>query len=202
MQLYPNTFGIAAESMKNITPISFSDIEFVQLTPDSSADFSDFFCEEEELNDYLRNDAKKECADMFSTTHLLYYQGDLVGYFSLVTDTIIDKRLRRSICYPYGDQLPAIKIARLARDAKYKKCGIGFIIMQKIFLLTYFITKKAGCRLLTVDAKESAIHYYEEYSFVKGHEKRRETSMFLDIKEMVDKMDADIKSRGKLIGST
>ena len=69
--------------------------------------------------------------------------------------------------------------------------------MQKIFLITYFITKKAGCRLLTVDAKESAVHYYEEYSFVKGHEKRRETSMFLDIKEMVNTMDSDIKSHRK-----
>jgi len=197
MQLYPNIFGIAADSMENITPFFFSDIDFVQLTPDSSADFSDFCCEEEELNDYLRNDAKKECAEMFSTTHLLYHQGNLVGYFSLVTDTVFNKRLRKSICYPYGDQLPAIKIARLARDAKYKNCGVGFIIMQKIFLLTYSITKKAGCRLLTVDAKDSAIHYYEEYSFVKGHKKWQETSMFLDIKEMVDKMDSNIKSHSK-----
>ena len=197
MQLYPNIFGIPADSMENIKPFLFSDIDFVQLTPDSSADFSDFFCEEEELNDYLRNDAKKECAEMFSTTHLLYYQGNLIGYFSLVTDTVFNKRLRKSICYPYGDQLPAIKIARLARDAKYKKCGVGFIIMQKIFLLTYSITKKAGCRLLTVDAKDSAIRYYEEYSFVKGPKKRQETSMFLDIKEIVVKMDSDIRSRGK-----
>ena len=40
---------------------------------------------------------RKKCADMFSTTHLLYHQENLVGYFSLVTDTIINKSLRKKV---------------------------------------------------------------------------------------------------------
>ena len=165
-------------------PLLISDIIFQELSADSPA-LQSFTCEEAELCDFLVDDALSDAENCYSKTHLLLHNGTVIGYFSLVSDTVTLSRGVKSkfgIRYRYGDNIPALKIARLARSDLYKGCGIGDIIMQRILQLAYEQSKISGFRVLTVDAKDTqmALEYYLRYGFRRGNKKRDTIPMYLD----------------------
>lgn len=50
-----------------------------------------FCCSEEDLNEYLKEDTRKDHEFLYSITKVIEYQGEIIGYFTLVTDTISPK---------------------------------------------------------------------------------------------------------------
>ena len=168
-------------------PLSFNEITFIPLTPDLTVDYSRFDCGDEDLNDFLRNDALPESLKYFSSTHLAIYHGEVIGFFTLVTDTIHLKQQMRdtlSIDYPYGRQIPAIKIARLARSLKYRGYGVGKLLMKKIIHIAYETSANIAFRILSVDAKntDEAFRLYYESGFMQGQTRPdHETAFYLDV---------------------
>lgn len=55
---------------------------------------SSFDCEDDDLNEFLKKDAFIEQKKKLSLTHLIFYQGEVIGYFSLLTDKISVKNLK------------------------------------------------------------------------------------------------------------
>lgn len=186
--------------MENLPKITILDLEIVRLTSDHQPKCNLFSCEEPDLCEFIQRKAIPESDDCFSTTHLLLWNGQIVGYFSLVTTTVKKKSATGlfSLFYPYDKQIPAIKIARLARDINYKGYGIGDIIMQKIFSLLYQLNQSIGFRILVVNAKENAITYYSRYSFKEAYKNGGEATMYLDTKELITEIDR-IKGKDKEI---
>lgn len=87
-----------------------------------SHDISFFCCRNEDLNDFLKSDAKKSQEDLISRTYLCLWQNSILGYLTLVTDTIEVKLIEKDDCvdgYPYP-RYPSIKIARLAVDERFE----------------------------------------------------------------------------------
>jgi len=129
---------------KKSQKLSYSEISFVTLTPNINFDYSDFDCGDNDLNDFLKCDALLDSQNFFSSTQLAIYENEVIGFFTLVTDTIHLKQNIRdtlSIDYPYGRQIPAIKIARLARSLKFRGYGVGKILMTKIIHTAYETSK-------------------------------------------------------------
>lgn len=101
--------------------------ELVTHSLSKRIDVSSFHCTNEDLNDFLKNDALWNQEQLINKTYVCYYQNHLVGYFTLTTDTIQVKSIDHSDCvddFPYS-RYPALKLARLATDEKFQGMGVG-----------------------------------------------------------------------------
>ena len=169
----------------------FSDNELLVVLYTERHDVSRFDSAAKELNDFLKEDALKNQKDSISVTYLCYHSNQLVGYVTLITDIIRKRDVQRDerIEVPY-DEYPAIKIARLATDKKYEEKGVGTFLLLAAIGMTADISKKVGCRFITVDSKRLSVGFYEKRGFklVKKHEKKDNPTMYLDIMPAIKEM--------------
>jgi len=76
-----------------MAPIKWDDISVEPLNGDH--DFSDFYCVSEDLNDFIKNDARREQECMLSRTYLFLHEGSVVGFVSLSADSVLAPRLKK-----------------------------------------------------------------------------------------------------------
>jgi len=180
---------------KEIYPIG--DIEIVSLTEVTSKFIEDFKCKIKDLNDFLRDDAFIQQQKSVGKTHLWVSKStkQLLGYITLCSDSIhlegTDKQKFKDDGIPYK-AMPALKIARMAIDEKFVRKKIGSMIIGNTIRKIYLINKNAGCRILTVEAKndrtldesEKPIHFYKKLGFKILKERKQDAAyitMYLDV---------------------
>jgi len=145
--------------------ISFEDLEFHLL--DKSHDLSSFECVNKELNAFLQEDALENQYAMVSVTRLVYYEGNLIGFFTLVNDCIHKRELQQGDGekgYRYS-HYPALKIARFATHKVYVNRDIGRSMLLKTFAIVMRLSRYVGCRFITIDSKPEAVSYYKKFAF-------------------------------------
>ncbi len=137
-----------------------------------------FDCGDEDLNDFILNDALLYYKARLSTSYVVEDSktGDVIGYFSIAHDRIsltdfpsnsAYNRFRKQF-FSQGKMFksyPAVKICRLATGVKYRGLGIGTLIVNMI-ISSYQRDNKAGCRFVTVDAYASALPFYYNQGFL------------------------------------
>lgn len=146
--------------------IKWDDIHVEPLNSDH--DFSDFYCVSEDLNDFIKNDARREQECMLSRTYLFSYEKDVIGFVSLSADSVSAPRLRsddlvrkKGSNKPIYSNLPCILIGRLAVVNRYERQGIGTNILNwAVGLITNVVCKSVGCRYITVDPKTESLDLY------------------------------------------
>ena len=124
-----------------------------------------------------------------SVTCLILQDGRIVGFFTVTPDTLHKGRVNLSdklSDYPY-EKYPAIKLARLAVDKRYQRQGIGKELLLSYFRIANLISLKLGGRYLTVDAKSTALSFYEHFGFKPVLSKKMEDiiPMYLDIHDII-----------------
>lgn len=63
--------------------------------------------------------------------------------------------------------LPAVKIARLAVDSRYRGLGIGSTLVDyALALICDRIAENVGCRFVVTDAKREAVDFYQKQGLV------------------------------------
>lgn len=161
-------------------------------TLNSNHDLSHFKCYSKDLTDFLQNDALELQKSKLSVTTLVVCDGEIIGYFSLLTDTIPIKNINEdNIRLDIKKQLnvtsknkllPAVKIGRLAIDEKYSGSGIGTEVLINIL---YNIKKTAeteiGLRYVVVEAYAKALNFYVEHNNFNSLER--------DSKKIEEKLD-------------
>lgn len=161
---------------------------------------SAFDCNDEDLNDFILNEAEQYRNALLSVTYVVEDKvtNDVVAYFSLSNDKISisdfenktefnrfrkhkfvnEKRLR---------SYPAIKIGRLAISKMAQHQSIGTYLLE--FIEDYFvIDNKSGCRFVTVDAYINAIPFYlkNNYQFLnKDDEDKHTRVMYFDLASLL-----------------
>ncbi len=153
---------------------------------DEKYDVTDFKSYELELIEFLIDDALDNQRKNISVTFLWFYQNKLVSYISLLTDRIsLEGDLREYFRGEgiYYKTLPALKIGRLCVDDRFLRRGLGKLMVGFAVDKAKEITKnKAGCRFVTVDAKEGSIDLYKKLGFEPLQEKSGTTlPLYLDI---------------------
>lgn len=143
----------------------------------------------EELNDFLKNDALKEQRLLLSRTHLCFYKDHVVGFITLAADSIRLDRLDTSQHIEGCDYpaYPCILIARLAADKKLQNHGIGHYLLS--LAIGFALEGPLGCRYLTVDPKESAVKFYEKIGFKYWTKSKRR--MYLNMMDVAQQLEPD-----------
>ncbi len=155
---------------------------------DKSTDTSQFFCSENDLNEYIRKYALANHINRVSTCILVMVETSLVGFFcwssSAVDKASIAPQDAKGLPrYP----LPALKIGRLAVDHNYTGKGIGgFILKHIIEKAIEYSTKDEypAFSFLLVDAKsEKSKQWYIRYGFKSFSDKPE--SLYIPIKTLL-----------------
>jgi ribosomal protein S18 acetylase RimI-like enzyme len=152
-----------------------------------------FSCGVEPLDRYLHQqagqDVRRNVAAVFVT-----HEPDLssiAGYYTLSATSIeltdlpmqVVKRLPR---YPV---LPAILLGRLAVDRRYRKRGVGELLLLSALRRSFNVHIEIGTIAVVVDAKDNqAQAFYERYGFVRFREQERR--LFLPMKTIEQLFDA------------
>lgn len=110
-------------------------------------------------------------------THLVICDNDIIGYVTLLSDTIKLKviedektknEIKEELNISENNEVPAIKIGRLAVDKKYSKKGLGSHILGNVLLNIIDVSNNIiGLRFVTVDAYASAFDFYtKKFNFL------------------------------------
>jgi len=161
--------------------IPFNQFSFSIL--DYDTDLSDFKCDNQDLNEFLQIDAIKYQKERLAVTRLIYLQNALVGYFTLVSDSIEAAAIHSgdgNTEYPY-QRYPALKIARLATDSRYQRRGVGRAMLLKTVQIAIDLSGYIGVRIITVDSKPNSVEFYEIFGFRRATRKNHDTvSLYRD----------------------
>jgi GNAT superfamily N-acetyltransferase len=141
------------------------DLQVVILNADH--DLTLFHCDNQELENFLKQDALNNQYYFLSVTRLVFYHGRIVGYFTLVNDVIRKKEVIADdgeVDYHYTFY-PALKIARFATHTDNQRQGIGRYMLLRVFAFWFRLSQYVGCRIITVDAKPEATGFYKKFGF-------------------------------------
>ena len=149
--------------------MNLDDFRFTRLTELNLN--TDFDCGDNDLNDFIRNDAWKYQKELISVTYLFEdAENKAVAFFSVSNDSLKDQdyekwnRLSRKV--PDSKRrkdYPAVKIGRIGVSLDYRNNSLGSQIL--FFVKKWFIMEnKTGCRFALVDAynRPEVIHFYEK----------------------------------------
>ena len=171
---------------------------FLQIGKDT--EIKPFDCGDEDLNDFLINEAKAYQNALLSVTYILTTRStkEIVAYFSLSNDKISiadfenktefnrfrkhkfvnEKRIR---------SYPAIKIGRLAVSGSIQNQSIGRYLLDYIKQRNIH-DPEAGCRFVTVDAYVNAIPFYikNDFLFLNSDDEDKNTRvMYFDLASLL-----------------
>ena len=155
--------------------IDFRDFQLVRLSSDHL--IKPFDCGDDDLNDFLFNDAKNYLEQFLAVTYILENDTETVAFFSLLNDKItyeIDFKQDKSTWNKFNRNIPnskrttkgypATKIGRLAVSNSFKGAGVGRVILD--YLKELFIkNNRTGCKFFTVDAYKASLSFYEKNDF-------------------------------------
>lgn len=149
------------------------ELELTVVRLDENYEFTHFDCGEEDLNDFLLNDAKDYQRRLLAVTYIIEAGNEIAAYFSLSNDKIslnessksVWRKIKRS--FPrskHRRDYPSVKIGRLAVNSSFQRLRIGTVVMN--FLKVLFKSKnRTGCVYLTVDALARSARFYEKNGF-------------------------------------
>lgn len=91
----------------------------------------------------------------------------ILGYFTLTLCEVKTEHLPVLYARKFPEHgLPAVRLARLAVDTRFRGCGYGGRLLAEAIHRTVLIAEHAGVIGLFVDAKdETAYLFYQRYGF-------------------------------------
>ena len=162
------------------------------LAPDLQV--SRFDCGDLEMNTYFRRKSKKYRRQLLVQSYhfcpIEYTGTEPIVLVDLCNDVVCRKILPDMEVIPekkrYLETFPAVKIARLGRNVKFRGLGASAHLFNA---LKMFFTRgnRTGCRFLTLDAYKERVGLYESCGFIRTliddeQESQKQTvSMLLDL---------------------
>lgn len=175
--------------------------ELSQLTLillDENHTIKPFDCGDDDLNEFLFEKAKLYKNEFLATTFILENSTQTVAYYSIFNDSLkveeerfasksaLKRFLKELVSHPkrHLKSFPALKIGRLGIDKSFKGKGLGKLIVNNIIFDTLKLNQSQGCKLITVDAYNESLLFYERLNFeyLTENDKEDETrQMYFDL---------------------
>lgn len=177
------------ESPAEITLDALRIEPFVETRPVETFD-----CGNRDLNDFLTTEeVEKYENEGLGTTHLVYFKGELVAYFTVSFGSLYVEYLKSwksfsKIAQMKIDSIPAVMIGRLGVATAYHGRGIGRALIRYIAGLALETRGKLAVRLIILQSYPESFEFYLKCGFqfttlTKRERKRRNKSrtMFFDL---------------------
>lgn len=142
------------------------------------------------LKSFLQRDAKAYHAQNLARTYAFFKpDGGIVAYITLICAEVTTERPEDlappDVTYTYKSY-PAVKIARLAVDRRFRGNDLGRkLVSFALGMIKEVICPFVGCRFAVVDSKKQSIEFYERCGFTlidtASNRDRPEPIMFLDL---------------------
>jgi len=162
--------------------------EFEKLT--DKYELSSFKCEDEDLTDFLINDAIEQQKEKLNATQLIVCDNIIIGFVTLLADklklTKLPDKTKQNIkeLLPKMKEAPAIKIGRFAISKEYSNKGIGTEIMKQIIgEITENISSKIGLRIIIVEGYAGAYNFYKRTNFEPLNKSKKESKKLIKAKQ-------------------
>src|SRR6266571_3287536 len=132
-----------------------------------------------DLDDFLNTEEVTRYEEEgFGRTYLVYYQGEVVAYFTVSFDSLRVEYLKTvksfsELAEMQLEALPAVKVGRLAVDKRFQNMGIGRMLLRYIAGMAIEMGGRMGVRLLVLQAKPESIPFYEKCGFRLTYETKR-----------------------------
>lgn len=163
------------------------------------SDVASFDCEDEDLNDFILNEALLYKNQLLAVPYLVLTKGTerkVAAYFTLSNDKIaitdfpsnnqFNKFKKKNFSQEkYLRSYPSVKIGRFATEKNFKHQGIGTHLLK--FIKFFFLeNNKTGCRFITVDAYNDAVDFYMKngFDFLQKRDSEPTQLMFFDLLEI------------------
>jgi predicted N-acetyltransferase YhbS len=140
-------------------------IEVRRLRP--SDDRASFRSGDADLDSFFHKHAgKNQFALHIGTTYVALEGDEVVGFVTVAASSLVIKDLPKKLAkglprYP----LPVLRLARMAVRHDRQRGGIGSALMRHVFARAHQQARNTGCAFVVVDAKETAVTYYERWGF-------------------------------------
>lgn len=161
---------------------------------DSTAGFKGGDAAAQPLKSFFQNQAQEFHQHSIAKTYVAQGStgdaiGKLLGFVTLIASEIdirggyvVDDPARAN---RYAS-LPAVKLARLAVDSRFRRCRIGEALVDfSLAVVVENVAPHVGCRFLVTDAKQPAVAFYEEMGFTlldtDDNRARENPVMFVDL---------------------
>jgi hypothetical protein len=183
--------------------IQLDSVTVIKLTPD--VELQPFDCGDDDLNNFLHNDARNYSRELLAVTYLVHCEDALLAYFCLFMDKIVFdfvgkddpirkgwktfNKLNKIHFNKQRKTYPAVKIGRLGVSIDSKGYGIGRYILEVIISMILG-TQNFGCRFITVDAYRNAFGFYQKlgFKFLSEEDIDQDTrQMYLDLTRVPEK---------------
>lgn len=130
----------------------------------------DFRCEVPALTDWLQRHALTAQADGSARVYVVTTtdSDEVVGYFALASAAVAPQEASTRVLkgQPSNRAVPAILLARLARDERHRGAGLGPSLLQNALLRCAEAADVIGARVLLVHAKDDGARaFYMKYGF-------------------------------------
>ena len=134
-------------------------------------DLSQFDCEDEDINDFIKNEALLYQEKKVANTTIFIYNEDIIGFCSIAADSLklkVPEKIQHEVDGKPIKEFPAIKIARLGRDKKYKSLKVGEGILKWALGHILECSDMVAVRFVTLDAYPERVGYYEDLKFIRN----------------------------------
>ena len=170
-------------------PLTLADLELVCFDP-AIHNITGFDCGDADLNEFLAADCQRYREEFLSHTRIAIHNGVVVGYITLLADSIILKSSEKRHLFDFHQQVftfPALKVGRLGVHRDRQGDGVGKSLLKYAIGVVVRLNQEmnVGCRFITVDAYPQSIGWYEHHGFLfnkqYAHPSKTHPSMRYDI---------------------
>jgi GNAT superfamily N-acetyltransferase len=176
--------------MGGLKLIDESRIKVVRLSEERLGLLDGFDCGDEDLNEFIKDDALNYQKGKLAVTYLLLSGARLMGYFCLSNDAVELIGAQKKEFSEAGKNqrtYPAMKIGRLGVCKSDWHTGFGSFMIKQAVGIALLESETAGCRYLTVDAynRDIPLRFYSNNGFQMLLTKagKENVPMYMDLKK-------------------
>lgn len=137
---------------------------------DKSHNRNQFDCGNAALNSFLQKTARQHIIKGMSRTFVLINDNspkEIFGFYTLSICEVEAGYLPPTISKKYPDQVPAVKLARLAVSIKHQHLGYGNYLIGSAVEKVILISENVGIIGFFIDAKDDhSKKYHERFGFI------------------------------------
>jgi ribosomal protein S18 acetylase RimI-like enzyme len=94
-------------------------------------------------------------------------EGNVIGYVAIAPQAVERSELPSRIARGAPSRIPAVLLAKLARDVRFRGTGLGSELLVEALVVIVGPARQVGGRLVVVDAvDDAAVRLYEAHDFV------------------------------------